>query len=191
MAYCTLEEVKAHLGHMTAETDDDILEDIINAVSAEIDKYCDRTFTSSSATKYYDGVQDDLLVDDLVSVTSLKLDMDGDHVYETTLSDSDYDLLPYNESPKWLVKLSESSSYGSFAEGKTKAVEITGMWGFSSVPEPVKQAAIIQSCRIYRLSQSGYGTEIGTPEIGVSTVYQGLSSDARRLLAPFIKVTYA
>jgi len=189
-SYCTLAEVKDALD-ITGTSLDDLLSDLIQAATGDIDGYCHRSFALTSATKYYDGCKDRLIVDDLVSVTTLKLDEDGDGTYEETLATTDYLLCPYNETPYWMILLSEQSDYASFAEGVLKGVEIIGTWGYASVPEPVRQAAVIQTCRIYRLSQAGFGTEVGTPEIGTSTVYQGLSSDAKRLLGNYVRVRYA
>ena len=189
--YCTIDEVKNSLGQMVTEQYNGILLDIITAVTAEIDNYCHRSFALTSATRYFDGVDDNLIVDDLVSVTTLKLDTGGDGVWDTTLTEgTDFLLYPYNTSPKWLVKLTDNSTTSDFARGVRKGVQIAGTWGYSTVPEPVRQAALIQTCRLFRLSQSGYGTEIGTPDIGTSTVFQGLSSDAKRMLGPYVRVEY-
>ncbi len=189
--YCTVDDVKNTLGQMVTEKYNGILLDIINAVTSEIDNYCGRSFTSTSATRYFDGVDDNLIVDDLVSVTTLKLDTGGDGVWETTLTEgTDFLLYPYNTSPKWLVKLTDDSTASDFAEGKRKGVEIAGVWGYATIPEPIRQAAMMQVCRLFRLSQGGYGTEIGTPEIGTQTIFQGLPSDAKRMLAAYVRGRY-
>jgi hypothetical protein len=185
--YCTLRDVKDAL-NLTGETADDLLMGFIQAVATEIDNHCNRTFAAASATKYYDGVADNLIIDDLVTVTSIKLDTDGNGTWETTLAATDYVLCPYNTTPKWLVKLSENSTQSDFANGILQGVQIAGSFGYgATVPEPVKQAALMQVCRLYRLSQAGFGTEVGTPDIGTSTVFQGLSSDAKRMLAPYVR----
>jgi len=186
-SYCALADVKDAL-NLSGTTNDDLLTLFIQAVSTEIDNYCGRSFALTSATRYFDGVSDDLIVDDLVSVTTLKLDTGGDGVWETTLTEAtDFLLYPYNTTPKWLVKLTDDSTASDLAAGVRKGVEIAGTWGYSTVPEPVKQAALMQVCRLYRLSQAGFGTEVGTPDIGTATVFQGLSSDAKRMLAPYVR----
>ena len=189
--YCTIDEVKNSLGQMVTEQYNGILLDIITAVTSEIDNYCNRSFALTSATRYFDGVGDNLIVDDLVSVTTFKLDTGGDGVWETTLTEgTDFLLYPYNTSPKWLVKLTDDSTASDFATGKRKGVEIVGVWGYATVPDPIRQAAMMQVCRLFRLSQGGYGTEIGTPEIGTQTIYQGLPSDAKRMLAAYVRGRY-
>jgi len=189
-SYCTLADVKDAL-NLTGTAEDTNLAWLINAVSVEIDNYCGRSFALASATRYFDGAADDLIVDDLVSVTTLKLDKDGDGVWETTLTEAtDFLLYPYNTSPKWRVKLTGDSTASDFAEGVRKGVEIAGTWGYATVPEPIRQVAIMQVCRLYKLSHAAYGTEIGTPEIGTQTVYQGLPSDAKRMLAAYARGRY-
>lgn len=188
MNYCALKDVKKDLGSMATETNNARLQSMIATASAEIDKYCRREFGTTTEARYFDGASDNLLIDDLVSATSIKLDKDGDAAYESTMASTDYHLMPYNETPKWMVCLTDNSNYSNFAKGIRKGVEITATWGYgSTVPESVKQACIIQVCRMYRQSQAGYGTDVGTPDIGMATVYQGMSSDARRLLDPFVR----
>jgi hypothetical protein len=190
-SYCALADVKDAL-NITGTGEDALLALFIAAATIDIENYCGRSFASTSATRYFDGVDDNLIVDDLVTVTTLKLDPGGDGVWETTLTEgTDFVLYPYNASPKWLVKLTDDSTASDLAAGVTKGVEIAGTWGYATVPEPVKLAALMQVCRLYRLSQSGYGTEVGTPEIGTATVYQGLPSDAKRMLAAYVRHMYA
>lgn len=188
MNYCSITDAKAHLGNMVTETNNGILQNIIESVSAEIDDYCKRSFGTTTTDKYYDGTEDELLIDDIVSVTEFKLDLDGDGTYEETLDTTDYLLYPYNGPPYWKVRLSDDSDYSHFAKGIRKGVKITGSWGYaSSVPLAIKQAALEMTCRTFQQAQGGYGTEIGTPEIGMTTVYQGLSSDIRRKLDRYVR----
>ena len=187
-SYVTLADVKDAL-NITGTGEDDLLAGLIEGVSAEIDNYCRRSFAAVTATRYFDGVADNLVVDDLLTVTTLKLDTDGNGVWETTLTEgTDFLLCPYNENPKWLIRLSPNSTRSDFATGVRKGVEIAGSWGYdTTVPKPVRQAALMQVCREYKLSQAAFGTEIGTPDIGTQTVYQGLSSDTKRKLSDYVR----
>jgi len=188
--YCTLGEVKAALD-ITGDQEDSLLYKLMSVAKRAIDNHCRRTFNTTTEARYFDGVADKLHVPDLLSVTSLKTDTDGDGVYETTFASTDYLLYPYDEPPYWKVQLSEASAQSNFATGKRQAVEITGTWGYAtSVPDDIQLIAIMQAARLYRLSKGGFGTEIGAPEIGVQTIYQGLPSDAKRLLDPYVKHTY-
>jgi len=192
--YCTLDEVKTNLGDMATEDYNDRIVADIEAVSVEIDNYCNRQFGSTTEARYFDGCgggdDDPFMVGDLISVSALELDLDGDGTFETEMASTDYMLFPYNGSPKWRVMLSEQSSYSSFARGVRKGVKVTGTWGYSSVPAPIKKASIEESCRAFRRSQAGFGTVIGTPEIGTETIYQGLSSDTRRKLDAYVRRSF-
>ena len=94
--YATRDDVKAQAG-ISDTTDDAVLDRIIEAVSREIDGYCGRWFYPIVQTRYYRGLAASrVLVDDLLSVTTLKADDDGDRTYGTTWATTDYDLLPFN-----------------------------------------------------------------------------------------------
>lgn len=185
--YTTLEDVKQSLDITGSERDDDLMS-IIAAATAEIDNYCDRSFAPVTATRYFDGTTDELIVPDLISVTTLKVDLDGNGVYESTLAATDYVLYPYQGPPYWKVRLAENSNYSDFAKGIRKGVQIVGSWGYAAtVPLPIRQACLEMVCRTFRQSQAGFGTEIGTPDIGTQTIFQGMSSDVKRKLSKYVR----
>lgn len=186
-SYATLTEVKASLD-ITGTSEDDVLTDIICRVSAQIDDYCDRSFAPVTATRYFDGTTDELIVPDLISVTTLKVDLDGNGVYESTLAATDYVLYPYQGPPYWKIRLAENSNYSDFAKGIRKGVEIAGVWGYkAAIPESIKQACLEMACRTFKQSHAAFGTEVGTPDIGTGTVFQGMSSDVKRQLAKYVR----
>jgi hypothetical protein len=191
--YCTVDEVKNTLGQIVTEQYNGLLMGFIESATAEIDKYCRRSFAATTATRYFDGASDNLIVDDLITVTTLKLDTDGNGVWETTLTEgTDFLLYPYNEAPKWKVVLSDNSTSSDFADGIRKGVQIAGSWGYgTTIPDDIAQACLEMVCRIYRQAQAGFGTVVGTPDIGTGTVYQGLSSDIKRKLDNYVRHVYA
>lgn len=129
-AYATLTTLKTRLG-ISGTGDDTTLRLLLEATSRMIDKWCRRHFYALSATKYEDGIDGRLfLSDDLLSVTTLKTDEDGNAVYENTFTTADYLLYPLNGSPKTAVALSHDSGYSHFASGVRKGVEIAGLWGY-------------------------------------------------------------
>ena len=150
--YASLYQMKIHMAmsNTVAEAilegtvDDARLLRILEAVSREIDVYCGRRFFVESRARYFDGrrTTDDgrrgyygIRVDDLLSVTTLKTDEDGDRVYEVTWATTDYDLEPVNalyESPPGPYTRICPAPLGdySFPSG-ARAIEIVGSWGFS------------------------------------------------------------
>lgn len=127
-SYCSIADVKGALG-ITATTDDTIIRKMCEAASRAIDTWTNRFFYAQSATRYFDG-RVPLWVDDLLSITTIKTDEDGDGTFENTLTvTTDYLLYPLNSYPKTKVVLSVDSGYGSFGASK-KGCEIAGLWGY-------------------------------------------------------------
>jgi len=127
-SYCSITEVKSAL-EITATTDDDVILKISEAATKAIDNYTNRSFQAETATKYFDG-HIPLWVDDLLDITTIKTDEDGDGTFENTLTvTTDYLLYPLNKYPKTKIELSVSPTYGGFGVSK-KGCEIAGLWGY-------------------------------------------------------------
>ncbi len=103
---------------------------LLEQASRHMDKQTHRRFYSWEGIKYYDGKGGNLLVDDLLSITTLKLDEDGDGVYEATMAVTDYIAYELNQFPKDRLELSPDSDYGGFASGIRQGVELTGVHGY-------------------------------------------------------------
>ena len=131
--YEDLVAVKDSLG-ITATTNDNRLLALLEAASRIIDNYCDRHFYIESATRYFDGITP-LQIDDLLSITTLTTDEDGDATFENTFATTDYILYPLNEYPKTKIELSIDSDYGGFGSSK-KGCSIAGLWGYGESATP-------------------------------------------------------
>lgn len=111
-----------------------LIEDVCRAA----DVHCGRRFYDEIATRYYDGNGEASLwiEDDLLSVTTLKVDEDGDGVYEKTLTaNTDYWLYPDNETPKRRIDINpQSSNITTFASGRRR-IQLVGVFGFSQETE--------------------------------------------------------
>jgi hypothetical protein len=113
---------------------------IIEAASRAIESYCNRRFYSTSETKYFNGAGLTLWVPDLLSITTLKTDEDGDGTYENTFqaATAPYDYFTYGPSiedslntyPITHLVINPDGDYGSFALGYLKGVQIAGVWGY-------------------------------------------------------------
>lgn len=102
---------------------------LLESASQYIEKRTERKYFCWEGAKYYDGAGW-LPVDDLLSVTALKLDEDGDATFGETMAATDYILYPLNEFPKTWIEISSNSDYGTFASGTKKGVEIEGIHGY-------------------------------------------------------------
>jgi len=133
-SYANIADVKGVLG-ITATTDDTVIRKICEAASRSVDSYTNRYFYTQSATRYFDGAVR-LWIPDLLSITTLKTDEDGNATFENTFATTDYILYgtgledSLNTYPRIRIEISEDSDYSSFASGVKKGVEIAGLWGY-------------------------------------------------------------
>lgn len=198
--YCTTasdlaSRIKDGYAPTVAETS--ILDAAIVSACGLIDGLTHRFFgTTADATVKYFTARDALLlkVDDLVSVSSIATDEDGDGTYERTWSTSDYHLLPNNaagELParpytRIAVSFNTGSQKYTFPPG-TKRVKVTGVWGWPAVPGVVKSVAILEALRGRKQEESPSGV-IANTALGTFTVLPDLHPTSRRRLAPFIRM---
>lgn len=197
--YATLSDVKAAL-RITDTVDDSLLEISIEAASREIDGWCERVFTASTATRIYRPTDVFTVdVDDLQSITTLKTDSDGDGVFDVTWESTDYQLNPLNgiaggiTTPytqvraigQYLFPIYEPRNVNS----NEASIQITGVWGWSSVPTAVKQACIILSMRQFKRYDSPTGV-MGFGDLGVMRVGR-VDPDVEKLLMPFRRMAFA
>lgn len=130
-AYADLTTFKSKgFANVTGTTDDTRLRGLLEQASRVIDRLCERFFYCWNGTRYYDGAYDHIYLDDILSVTTFKLDEDGDGTYEVTMAATDYRLYELNEYPKTWAKINPQGNYGGFAGGIQKGVEIAGVFGY-------------------------------------------------------------
>jgi len=190
--YATLAVLKARLDIAAATTTyDSILENVIEAVSRWIDHWTGRRFYAVTETRYFSAEWPTMLeIDDLLSVTSLKTDKDGDRVYEDTWAATDYDREPLNASldaqPYTRLRVTPNGQF-TFPAVR-KGVEIAGSWGYAATtPDQVNEACLIQSSRVYQRKDAPFGIA-GAPEIGQTAVIPRLDPDVKMLLDAFQRV---
>lgn len=189
-SYATMTELKARLD-ITDSTDDDMLDNALAAASRWIDQYCGRRFDYTTETRYYTAEEGDLIrVDDLVSVTTLSCDEDEDRTYETTWTTDDYDLLPYNAAlenrPYTQLEVSPTGSY-YFPTG-VKGVKVVGVFGWPTIPGPVKEACLLLSAGLFKRKDAVFGV-LGTVDTGMVRI-AGLDAQVQQLLMPYRKMGF-
>lgn len=169
-------------------------EQALDTASRLIDQDCGRTFASSTATKRLacDG-GDTLLVPDLVSVTTLKVDDDADGIYENVLTAADYELNTWNETDtRWpyefIVRLDTWWPRRNWA-GRRRLVEINGTWGWSTVPAEIKQATLILAARLVQRSNAALGVQ-GVSDFGPFSIRTN-DPDYQHLISRFVKIGVA
>jgi hypothetical protein len=183
--YASLSEIKARLG-IADTVDDSVLEAVVEAASRAIDNWTARQFYATTATRYFTAEDGDLLfVDDLLTVTTLKTisqNSAGTRTYGDTWAATDYDLEPFNSTPKTRIRLNPGGAYAFPTEAK--GVEIAGSWGYSSTaPDAINEACLLQAARLFKRKDAPFGVA-GTPETGTMQLPR-LDPDVRMLLEPY------
>lgn len=172
---------------------DNVIEQIITSVSRQIDNYCHRQFYKETATKYYSPAEPHVLfVDELQTITTIKLDEDLDGVYEVTLASTEYRKMPLNTvtdvTPTLWLKITPISNH-MFPTGDA-TVEIVADWGYcdiANVPNPVKEACYIQAERLYMRQSAPFGV-VGSAEMGSMAVIPKLDPDVKQLLDSYMRL---
>ena len=200
--YATLADVKA-AARITDTIDDALLEIAIESSSRDIDAYTERVFYSTGATavaRVYIP-QDIYLVetDDIISVTTLKSDSTGNGTFDVTWAASDYQLEPLNgraggiDTPATRIRAIGDYLWPVYeprnVNSNQASVQVTGVFGFASIPSAIKQATILASLRAYKRYESPTGV-LGFSDIGVVRVGR-LDPDVERLVSPYRKIRFA
>jgi len=116
---------------ITPTTEDAYLRNLLEQSSRSIDNWTHRFFYCREETLYFDGSSDPLRIGDILSITTLKTDDDDDGTFENSYTENtDYRLYPLNDYPKTEARIIPSGSYGGFANGVGKGVEIAGVFGY-------------------------------------------------------------
>jgi hypothetical protein len=195
----TKEEVKVALRIAAGNTERDAeFDQAIDVASAAIRSYLDRDFetpvsASETRTYYYDG-SGVLEIDDAQTITAVTLD-------GAPLTTDEYSAEPSGNAPyTWLFLPSHGRSVNpemGFERNldtlwwktldKPQVVQITGTWGWPSIPWDVKQAAIWTVVNITETQRPVTAESIG----GVARQYSGSSFAipirARELLSPYFR----
>lgn len=143
-AYVSLDTLKSpSVLDIASAGDDARLRGLLENVSRQVDRHCNRAFFALSMARRFSGDGSaTLLVPDLISIdpSGLKTDDNKDRVFETTWAASDYLLLPSNADPT-TASNPMSRPYRSievdvdagtkrvFSAGRD-VVQVAGQWGW-------------------------------------------------------------
>jgi hypothetical protein len=195
--YATRNQIKAALRIGTADTlDDELIDNCAGAASRLIDGYCNRQFWSvgSATTRVYMAENDFYCHIDDIAGTAIILKTSGatDGTFDVTWSTTDYQLEPLNgrlDGLQWSYdKIRAVGDYlfptvnGNY--GEQALVQVTAVFGWPSVPEPVTQATIIQASRIFKRYDSPLGVA-GFGDLGAIRVSRFLDPDMAQLVEPY------
>jgi hypothetical protein len=180
--YCSAEELKSRL-RITSTADDSEIALAIAGASRAIDSVTERYFWRGTDTRtYVPGGLYECGTDDLVSVTTLATDPGGTTpqggTFPITWPAGSWQLLPYNPG-----KTGELWPYTSIrAVGgltfpwvtplllmRMDRVQVTGVFGWPAVPQPIRSAALIAASELFRMKDTPVGGA-GPGEFAVAVV---------------------
>ena len=195
--YATKNQIKAALRIGTADVlDDDLIDNCAGAASRLIDGYCNRKFWSvGSATSRVYTAEDDYYcsIDDIAGTSlTLKTSSLADGVFDVTWTVTDYQLEPLNGNLDGLTwSYDKIRAVGDYLfpnvnanYGSQALVQVTAIFGWPSVPEPVTQATIIQASRLFKRYDSPLGVA-GFGDMGAIRVSRALDPDVAQLVEPY------
>lgn len=183
-SYVSLGTLKAELGK-TGTADDAVLLRLLNRASREIDVLGEWPhFYPETATRLFCGHgRDRVDVGALISATTVKVDLDRDGTFETTLTvTTDYILGPTNEEagrPRYtFIRLNPLSTVLTQFPMWEDSIQVVGVFGFSNETDPsgTLGAAITDVAATSITMTAGHGLTggetiiIGTERLYVSAV---------------------
>jgi len=173
----------------------------ITVASRWVEKHTGRQFhetdTGASPTpsaRYFEATGDFVNITDCQSVTAVATDTADDGTYSTTLTASQYQLLPVGgwddllgSSPYTKIK---QLSWGVWpCTVRERPVKVTGLWGWTAVPDDVKQATALLTQDLLKDPESRFG--------GLTIATDGIVLGSRvpartiALLAPYVRTIRA
>jgi len=162
-------------------TDNDLLEDLVESASRSIDRIANRRFflDATASARLYRAYSDIFVyIDDLGSTTDLivKTDSNGNGTYSKTLTlNQDYILDPLTASSlnrpyTQLTMVSNTETWPIFPgitqNGLRPGVQVTAKWGWPSVPDDINMACLILTADLYKRKDAPGGI-LGLGDLGV------------------------
>jgi len=188
--YCTLAEVKSAL-RISDSTDDTLLENAIEGASRRIDGYCGRFFYTQTATitLFAKDIYTLFLQNDLVSITTLKTDDDGDGSFENTWTlNTDYMLQPTNVAlqsrPYNRILAVGGKTFPIMIQPQLPGVQVNGVWGWSAVPDDVREACVLLAMRGFARYNAALGV-VGFADMAIQV--RSIDPDVRDMLSPYVE----
>jgi hypothetical protein len=198
--YITKSEALSYVGQSVAASADE-LEDVVTAVSRQIDNFCGQAFwkTPENTARLFaaEPYGTELRLGAFNTVVAshpivMSFDVSGDSTY-TPISmlspTAGHVFMPQEwdgpeESPYTSVRL-VPGLYFPYNRSNPYNVQIAASWGWAEVPATVKQACRMQVGRIAKRVDSPLGLA-GNPEFGMMRVPARLDTDVQAMLTPYI-----
>jgi hypothetical protein len=177
-AYCDVPDIKTAM-NVTSTTDDTWLAELVAEAQADIDRYLGYSFQSDGpgSNRLYDGNDgDQLWIDDCLTITQVLetvwnpyLGANGAYTLgspQTLDITADVITQPNNAAsrgqPFYLLR---RLSGLPFQFGRQN-YNVTGTWGYSSIPLPITRACKLLVIHYYKRRDASYGQKTGSKQYG-------------------------
>jgi uncharacterized phiE125 gp8 family phage protein len=174
--YATALELAAYT-RIPDNADDAQLALAISASSRSIDRHTRRQFgkVDSAEARVYTARWSRTIglwvvpIDDVQTTTGLvvKVDTEADGTYATTITSGTYSLRPRNaaaEGKPW-EQVAFLDTAAATPTGVDAEVQVTALFGWTSVPTTIKQACLLQASRFFARRGAPFGIA-GSPDTG-------------------------
>jgi len=192
--YGTVDELKARFA-ITDTIDDYLIRKAIRAASRQIDKLCRRRFyadATATARQYWRDSTLHTYVDEFWTNTGLIVatDQDDDGVFEVTWAAADFQLEPLNGivdgDPGWPFNLIRAVEAKTFPAAKRPGVQVTAKWGWSAIPDDIREATLLSAAELFKLKDAPFGVagfgEFGAVRIRANPIVMRAINPYRRSL---------
>ena len=201
--YATLTGIKAYLS-ISDNTDNDLLETLVESASRSIDKIANRRFyaDATATTRLYRAYSDIFVyTDDISSTTGLivKVDEDGNGTYSKTLTlNTDFIMDPLTAAAlgrpfTQLTMVSNTETWPIFPgltqNGLRPGVQVTAKFGWPSVPSDVNVACLILTADLYKRKDAPGGV-LGLGDLGVIRM-SPVGRDVSQMVRAYQKIAIA
>lgn len=198
--YPAIEALKSRLG--IGDTVDDLeLHSACFAASRWVEQYCQRVFYRSAAATVRTFIPQNAYrlpmpeFNDLVSVSAVATDTSGDGTFETTWTAADYQLWPPNpgagpeQQPYTQIHAVGAQTFPrpTFGAARQDVVQITGVYGWASVPQSVRQGALMKAAEIFKLKDAPFGLA-GGDDFGFVRIRR--NEPIEQMLGPYRRFPY-
>lgn len=188
--YTTVADLATYMTVSSVTFADDLAH-AINAASRFIDTYCARRFyadANATARTYWTRDTRVQIIDDCYQITSVKLSSADDGTFDVTYTaGTDYTAEPLNGIADGIGGL-PTYRLRFFTpvlplNTQTPCIQVTAKWGWSAVPEAVRQACLIHAGELFKLREAPFGVA-GFNEMGAVRIGK-MSPQAAALLRPY------
>jgi len=170
----------------------------LTAASRAVDFATGRRFwidADANQVRYYSpAAADALWVDDIVTLTTLEVDLGGDGTFEETWTlNTDFTLEPLNaaaDSRPWeSIRVHPRS--GRYFALYPRSVKVTAKFGWAAVPDGIKEATTLVASRLVKRKREAPFGVAGIGFDGSAVRIATTDPDVAMLLAPFTRHVYA